>query len=107
MTSLNDYQRDACATAVFDDDVAIPYLALGLANEAGEVAGKIKKVLRQDQPLASAIPAIRKELGDVLWYVAVLAERLDASLELVAQENLAKLRDRMAAGTLKGDGDTR
>lgn len=107
MTSLNDYQRDACATAVFDDDVAVPYLALGLANEAGEVAGKIKKVLRGDKPMADAIPAIRDELGDVLWYVAVLAERLDISLELVAQRNLQKLSERKQTGTLKGDGDNR
>lgn len=105
---LNDYQAEAHATAVYPANVALPYLALGLANEAGEVAGKIKKLLRGDDPeWANHVPAIRDELGDVLWYLAVLAEDLGISLEVVAQRNLEKLRDRKARGVLKGNGDNR
>jgi NTP pyrophosphatase (non-canonical NTP hydrolase) len=107
MTTLNDYQALATATAIFPEEVALPYLSLGLASEAGEVAGKIKKVLRGDYELALVKGQLRKELGDVLWYLAVLAEELDISLEILAQENLNKLRDRKRNGTIQGDGDDR
>jgi NTP pyrophosphatase (non-canonical NTP hydrolase) len=107
MTTLNEYQAEACSTAVYPDPVGIPYLALGLTSEAGEVAGKIKKVLRGDYELDLVKGQLRKELGDVLWYLAVLAEELDISLEILAQENLNKLRARKENGTLQGDGDNR
>jgi NTP pyrophosphatase (non-canonical NTP hydrolase) len=105
MTSLNDYQKAAYSTAIYPDTAAIFYPAMGLAGEAGEILNKLKKTLRDGTPMDAL--ALKKELGDVLWYVAVLAEDLGISLELLAQANLEKLRDRAERGTLKGSGDNR
>ena len=82
---------------------------MGLSGEAGEVADKVKKVLRDRGGLFDdAIRAeIALELGDVLWYVAQLASELGYELEDVANQNLQKLRDRSARGQLKGSGDHR
>lgn len=105
---FDEYQDESCKTAAFDADVAIPYLTLGLTNEAGEVAGKIKKILRGDRELSpEAINAVGAELGDVLWYLSTLAAYLDLSLEEIAISNIEKLRDRMNRGVIKGDGDKR
>lgn len=106
MIYLDQYQKQAAKTAVFPDYVAVPYLALGLTSEAGEVAGKIKKHLRGDNN-PDVVNDIRDELGDVLWYLAVLANYLDISLDEVADRNLKKLADRMERGVIKGDGDKR
>lgn len=102
---MNDYQAAAYATAIFPDEVRILYPALGLAGEVGEVLNKIKKHYRDGVPLDRE--ALKAELGDVLWYVAVLAEDLDISLEMAAQDNLAKLQSRKSRGTLQGSGDNR
>lgn len=85
------------------------YPALGLANEAGEVLGKIKKVYRDKggEYSAETLLSVESELGDVLWYVACLATELGLSLELVACHNIAKLKDRQSRGKLLGDGDNR
>ena len=82
------------------------YPTLGLAGEAGEVAEKVKKVLRDNggEFDAAAVAAIQKELGDVLWYVARLATELGLDLEDVASHNLAKLADRKARDQLHGGG---
>jgi NTP pyrophosphatase (non-canonical NTP hydrolase) len=106
---FDDYQEGARRTAVYARRDRVIYPALGLASEAGEVAGKIKKVLRdQDGDFARApLDAIRDELGDVLWYVAVLAADLGLSLDDIATTNLAKLSSRMDRGTLGGAGDVR
>ena len=106
---FDDYQRMARRTAVYADRDRVIYPALGLASEAGEVAGKIKKVLRDADGDFERAPleAIRDELGDVLWYVAVLAADLGLSLEEIAADNLAKLEARMGRGTVGGAGDHR
>jgi NTP pyrophosphatase (non-canonical NTP hydrolase) len=85
------------------------YPALGLASEAGEVAGKIKKVLRDQGGDFAQAPTdeLKDELGDVLWYVAVLADDLGLSLNQIASDNLAKLQSRLARGRLGGGGDVR
>ena len=85
------------------------YPALGLVNEAGEVAGKIKKVFRDKGGAISeeTRQALKAELGDVLWYIAQVATELDLSLDDVAESNIAKLYDRLDRGTLQGDGDNR
>jgi NTP pyrophosphatase (non-canonical NTP hydrolase) len=106
---FDDYQRAARRTAIYDDRHRVIYPALGLASEAGEVAGKIKKVLRDEDGDFDRTPlaALKDELGDVLWYVAVLAADLDLSLEEIAADNVAKLAARMERGTIGGAGDSR
>jgi len=106
---LDDYQRAARRTAIFADRHRVIYPALGLASEAGEVCGKIKKVLRDQQGDFAGAPlaALKDELGDVLWYVAVLAADLGLSLDEIAADNLAKLASRRERGRLGGAGDHR
>ena len=103
---MNDYQQAAAETAVYRSNPALSkiYPALGLCGEAGEVAEKIKKFLR-DAKLDHA--ALKLELGDVLWYLAALATEFGWNLSDVAQGNLDKLRDRKARNQLHGSGDFR
>jgi NTP pyrophosphatase (non-canonical NTP hydrolase) len=109
MISFNDYQAATDRTAKYPQDEALNYLTLGLASEAGEVAGRIKKVIRDKNSIVDAAEAkeIGKELGDVLWYVAQLALCLNITLESIAVDNLAKLSDRAERGVIGGDGDNR
>jgi NTP pyrophosphatase (non-canonical NTP hydrolase) len=106
---LDDYQTQAGKTAIYDDADAIVYPLLGLLSEAGELAGKYKKLLRDSN--GHVTPAFREamalELGDSLWYVANLAGDLGFELEWVAQQNLDKLNSRMARGVIQGSGDYR
>jgi NTP pyrophosphatase (non-canonical NTP hydrolase) len=87
----------------------IVYPTLGLANEAGEVAGKVKKIFRDRGGVLTDADreALTLELGDVLWYVSELCTQLGISLEDVAEANIAKLRDRAERGVLGGEGDRR
>lgn len=82
---------------------------LGLAGEAGETADKVKKVLRDHNGVVSDEDhdAIMLELGDVLWYTAMVATYLDLSFDDVAQANIRKLDERRQNGTLHGEGDER
>lgn len=106
---LNDYQEQAVSTAIYPRDYAIVYPALGLAGEAGEVAEKVKKMIRDDKGVLSPErrDAIVLELGDVIWYIGSLANDLGVTLEEVAQRNLDKLAKRKESNKLKGDGDER
>lgn len=107
---LNKYQTAALQTAVYPNmGQNFPYPALGLAGEAGEVADKLKKVIRDnDGVLTDPVrDAVAKELGDVMWYVAVLAYELDYDLDTIAQGNLDKLASRQERGVLTGSGDNR
>ena len=107
--TFEEYQKEAQKTALDPEAYRLVYPALGLAGEAGELANKVKKVLRDHGGRLSeeAREAILAELGDVLWYVAQVATDLGESLEAVAQANLAKLRSRKERGRLGGDGDDR
>ena len=96
------YQQEAVKTAIYADPIIYP--ALGLGNEAGEVQGKIKKMLRDGTFDKEAIAA---EIGDVLWYIAALCRDLEVDMAEVALKNLAKLKSRQERGTLKGSGDNR
>ena len=107
MTSLNDYQIQARKTAIYPANAKITYPALGLAGEAGEVADKVKKIIRDDKDTPEYRTEIAKEIGDVLWYCAVLADDLGYDLQQIADMNIWKLKERMASGKIRGDGDNR
>ncbi len=87
----------------------IVYPTLGLVNEAGEFAGKIKKIFRdKDGQFSEAdYQALKSELGDVLWYLTQICTNLGFSLEEFAEENLDKLFSRLERGKISGDGDNR
>ncbi len=107
---LADYQRDAGRTAIYPGaGKNLLYPTLGLCGEAGEVAEKVKKMLRDDAGLLTAErrAALGAELGDVLWYVAQVATEAGLELDAIAADNLAKLRSRAERGALPGSGDER
>jgi len=107
---MNEYQQRSRKTALYPViGHPVIYPTLGLANEAGEVAGKIKKVFRDKDGQISdeTRQALKSELGDVLWYIAQVATELGLDLEDIASSNLDKLYDRMERGKLGGDGDVR
>jgi len=101
---FDDYQDATEETAIYPEDQALEYLALGLNGEAGEVAEKIKKHIRDGKELDEDFA---KELGDVLWYLARLVDELDADMSEVADANLDKLLDRQERDKLQGSGDNR
>ena len=101
---LNEYQELAAATAIYKHEHKVIYPALGLAAEAGEVANKVKKILRDGN---FDRDAIADEIGDCMWYIAALCRDLSVDLSEVANKNLRKLRDRQKSGALKGSGDKR
>lgn len=108
--TFEEYQTKSRKTAIYPDlGSNISYPTLGLANEAGEVAGKVKKVFRDNAGVVSQEQrdAIASEIGDVLWYCAQLATELDTSLADIASHNIDKLYSRMDRGVLGGSGDTR
>ncbi len=102
--NFTDYQSWAKDLAIYPRSHAIIYPAMGLAGEAGEVANKVKKLIR-DGKLDK--DAVADELGDVLWYVATLAADLDLDMGKIAEQNVAKLNDRRDRHALAGDGDRR
>lgn len=103
--TLNAYQLFTATTAIYPDEVELEYLSLGLVAEAGELAGKIAKWYRKD----NEFPAedVAAELGDILWFVARLADHLGKDLSDIANENINKLTSRQDRGVLKGSGDYR
>ena len=107
MMNFNEYQKLARSTAVYPEEHKVVYPALGLCGEAGEVADKIKKTIRGDSSLVDVTGNIAGELGDVLWYLAILADDLGVELEDVAKWNVDKLQRRMKSNKIKGDGDNR
>ena len=109
MSDFNSYQRSAAKTAIYPPEHKILYPALGLSGEAGEVANKVKKVMRdgvENQP-DNWREQIASEIGDVLWYCAALATDLNVSLGMIASLNEKKLQDRYDRGKLNGSGDNR
>jgi NTP pyrophosphatase (non-canonical NTP hydrolase) len=107
---FNTYQTRSRRTAKYPPiGAGIIYPTLGLTNEAGEVAGKVKKIFRDKDGVIGPEEreALRGELGDVLWYLAQVCTELDLSLDEVAEHNLAKLFDRLQRGKIGGEGDQR
>ena len=106
---INKYQDQAVSTAVYGIENNIIYPTLGLAGEAGEVANKVKKVIRDNDGKFSddKRKELAKEIGDVMWYCAALSRDLGYNLEEVAAMNLDKLFSRRDRGMLHGSGDNR
>lgn len=103
------YQNRALETAIYPASYHIMYPAMGLSGEVGEVLNKIKKIYRDrgGEVRGEDRVQLQSELGDVLWYLAVLAEDLNISLSDIAEDNLAKLAARRERGTIGGSGDSR
>ena len=104
------YQYQATQTAIFPKEKALEYLALGLTSEAGEVAGKVKKLIRDGEDVEGfelKKIAIASEVGDVLWYCAMMAKEVGVPLNTIMKENLEKLHSRKERGKLSGSGDDR
>lgn len=124
--TIKEYQTIIEKTAIYPKNIGIAYCALGLTGEAGEVAEKIKKLYRDKQHLINyiqrgeepsdvnkflqmvqLIEGIKKELGDVIWYVTALANEFGISLEDIMESNYNKLIKRKETNTLHGSGDNR
>jgi len=108
--NLNEYQTKSRKTAKYPDvDKNFLYPTLGLCGETGEVAEKIKKVLRDKGGTLDETTKteLKKELGDVLWYLSQLATELGLSLDDIAADNIEKLYSRLERGVIHGSGDNR
>jgi NTP pyrophosphatase (non-canonical NTP hydrolase) len=105
--SYQEQSRKTYSDILTDDPIVYP--TLGLVNEAGEVAGKIKKIFRDHDGQISEADreALKGELGDVLWYLTQICTNLGLTLEEVAEANLDKLFSRLERGVIRGDGDNR
>jgi NTP pyrophosphatase (non-canonical NTP hydrolase) len=101
---LDDYQAWTRSTAIYPQDKADIYLSLGLASEAGEVAGKLKKFIRDG---SIDLESFISELGDVLWYLTRLCDEFGTNVEELAYSNYRKLEDRKQRNVIKGSGDNR
>lgn len=111
---IDKYQAECMRTAVFDERWGIMYPAIGMAEESGEVVGKIKKWMRDDSPSGpddmpgwKRIKEIAYEIGDNLWYASVLAGFLGIKMSDILRMNIEKIRSRHAKGTIHGSGDER
>ena len=105
--TLNEYQKLALETAIYPQPIIYP--ALGLCGESGEVADKVKKVLRDNNSefTEEKKREIAMECGDVLWYIATLTHDLGYSLQDIAELNYLKLYSRKQRGMIGGSGDNR
>lgn len=106
---FNQYQQKAAETAIYDEKFKVIYPAMLLAEEAGEVSGKISKMLRDNngEMTVEIREALKKELGDCLWAISALATDLNLNLGTIAGANIAKLTDRAERKVLQGEGDNR
>ena len=107
---FNEYQKETSKTAIYPKlNPSWIYPSLGLSGETGEVMEKLKKILRDSnsEDVGKRIADLKKELGDILWYLSQLSSELGLSLQEIAEENIAKLNSRKERGVLHGDGDNR
>lgn len=107
--TLNEYQEKALETAIYPKEFKIIYPTLGLTGESGECADKVKKVIRDGNAefTDEKKSEIAKEIGDVLWYCANLANDIGYTLDTIAEMNYAKLKSRQERNKLTGSGDNR
>lgn len=105
----NEYQKWTDRTALYPKDAGIIYTTIGLANEAGEVLGVVKKVMRDDnnQLTEEKKKKLIDESSDVAWYLARICTELGITLEHLFDVNHDKLEDRLARNVIKGSGDNR
>lgn len=101
------YEKSAARFRIYPESFALTYPVLGLCSEAGELAGKIKRIYRNGPDDKVSLYDIVSELGDILWYIAAIAGDLGVPLDEVAKRNIEKLNDRAERGRLTGSGDTR
>ncbi|MFO0781750.1 MAG: nucleoside triphosphate pyrophosphohydrolase family protein [Candidatus Saccharimonadales bacterium] len=109
--TFEEYQKKALSTVLStgDEFKDLLHWVLGITGEAGEVAEKVKKIIRDKNSVVTEDDKkeLAKELGDVLWYIAVFANDLGVSMDEIAQTNLDKLASRKERGVLGGSGDNR
>jgi NTP pyrophosphatase (non-canonical NTP hydrolase) len=106
--NMDDYQEQSGKTAIFPKDKALLYLVLGLCSEAGELAGKLKKIINTNGEITpEKIAELADENGDCGWYQTQINTALGLKSSEVAERNLNKLNSRLARGVLGGSGDNR
>ena len=109
--TFDEYQKLALTTAENDYEplMAKTILAMGIAGEAGEVIEKWKKIVAYKGGKVSEedLRGLAKEMGDVVWYVAVMAHSLGLSFDKIVEQNVQKLKERQARGLIAGQGDNR
>lgn len=110
--TLKEYQKFTRTTAIYPQEQAAEYLTLGLVGEAGEIANKVKKVIRdQDnwspEQFEDSRQSVKKEIGDVFWYLVRLVDEMGEDAEQILQTNADKLQSRKDRGVIGGSGDER
>lgn len=112
--TFDEYQKKSRETAIYPNQGEnFVYPALGLAGETGEVADKIKKIIRDENIMSPKLVSeekredMAKELGDILWYLSQFASEFNLSLSDIAERNIEKLQSRKERGVLGGSGDNR
>jgi NTP pyrophosphatase (non-canonical NTP hydrolase) len=107
LKTFKEYQDFTHSTAIYPDNKAVEYLTLGLVSEAGEVAGVIKKSIRDHTYFLEVKDKLKKEMGDVMWYIAQILYHYDLDFDEVLKANMEKLKSRQERDKLTGDGDER
>ena len=107
IADFKKYQEEARKTSFCPPEYKVIYSAMGLVGEAGELANKVKKIMRGDQNKEELIDGIKGEMGDILWYLSALADDLGLELADVAGANIEKLHSRQVREKLRGAGDGR
>ncbi len=107
--NFNEYQQKASTTAKYPSTMRLIYPTLGLAGESGEVCEKVKKLYRDDNGVISfqKLEELKRELGDVLWYVSAICTDLGINMQEVAELNISKLQSRLERNVIHGNGDDR
>tara|TARA_B100001059_G_C17483309_1_gene402731 strand:- start:97 stop:456 length:360 start_codon:yes stop_codon:yes gene_type:complete len=105
--TMNGYQADTQVTAMYPEDKAFEYLIAGIGGEVGELQSKYAKYIRDDLDFTQVKEGMKAELGDILWFIAQIAKKLDYNLQSVAEDNTKKLNSRLLRNKISGDGDNR
>jgi len=107
---FNEYQKRAKETAIYPKmNPSWTFPAIGLSGETGELMEKLKKIIRDSDLKVTdeKLDSIKKELGDILWYLSAITTELNLSLDEIANDNIAKINSRKQRAVIKGEGDYR